>query len=89
MTQDKPTIFDAVAESRRWKETVAAQTAGMSIQQRMAWYRAKSFVEAIRKANKISSAETLQFVELENELRHSFFVHYDNGQNAEVSLAFI
>ena len=28
--------FDAVAESRRWKEAVSAETAGMSIGERMA-----------------------------------------------------
>ncbi len=40
--------FDAVAESRRWKETVAAATAGMSITERMAWFRRQSSVAAIR-----------------------------------------
>lgn len=41
--------FDAVAESRRWKETVAKATAGMSITERMAWFRRQSSVAAIRK----------------------------------------
>jgi len=40
--------FDAVAESRRWKETVAATTAGMSIAERKAWFRRQSSVAAIR-----------------------------------------
>ena len=40
--------FDAVAESRRWKEAVAAETAGMSIPERMAWFRRQSSVAAIR-----------------------------------------
>src|SRR5207244_1535096 len=43
----------------------------------------------IRKANKIESKAVVQRVELEEELRHGFFVHYDNGQRAEVSWAFI
>ncbi len=37
--------FDAVAESRRWKQAVAAATADMS--KRMAWFR-QSSVPAIR-----------------------------------------
>src|SRR5437867_12216242 len=44
---------------------------------------------AIRKANKISPKAVVESVELEDELRHGFFVHYDNGQVAEVSWAFI
>lgn len=40
--------FDAVAESRRWKEIVAGATAGMSIAERMAWFRSQSSVAAIR-----------------------------------------
>jgi hypothetical protein len=40
--------FDAVAESRRWKEAVAAETAGLSIPERMAWFRRQSSVAAIR-----------------------------------------
>ena len=40
--------FDAVAESRRWKEAVAAETAGMGIRERMAWFRRQSSVPAIR-----------------------------------------
>jgi len=51
-----------------------------------------SFLEphkTIRKANRISSRATVVRVELDEELRHGFFVHYDNGQIAEVSWAFI
>ena len=40
--------FDAVAESRRWKEAVAAETAGLSMSERMAWFRRQSSVPAIR-----------------------------------------
>jgi hypothetical protein len=40
--------FDAVAESRRWKEAVAAETAGMTSGERMAWFRRQSSVSAIR-----------------------------------------
>ena len=43
----------------------------------------------IRKANKIAAKAVVHRVELEEELRHGFFVHYDNGQTAEVSWAFI
>ena len=45
--------------------------------------------KTIRKANKISAKATVAGVELDEELRHGFFVHYDNGQVAEVSWAFI
>jgi hypothetical protein len=41
-----------------------------------------SFLEphqTIRKANKISPAAIVESVEVEEELRHGFFVHYDNG----------
>ena len=51
-----------------------------------------SFLEphkTIRKANRISAKATVSRVELDQELRHGFFVHYDNGQVAEVSWAFI
>ena len=51
-----------------------------------------SFLEphtTIRKANKIAAkAEPVEIV-LENECRIGFDVHYDNGQTAEVSWAFI
>jgi hypothetical protein len=51
-----------------------------------------SFLEphaTIRKANKITPAASVQSVELDDDLRHGFFVHDDNGQTAEVSWAFI
>jgi hypothetical protein len=51
-----------------------------------------SFLEphaTIRKANKIAPKAVIQSVELDEELHHGFFVHYDNGQTAEVSWAFI
>lgn len=51
-----------------------------------------SFLEphaSIRKANKIAPKAIIQSVELDEELHHGFFVHYDNGQTAEVSWAFI
>lgn len=51
-----------------------------------------SFLEphaTIRKANKILPKAVVRRVELEDELRHGFFVHYDNGQTAEVSWSFI
>lgn len=51
-----------------------------------------SFLEphaTIRTANKIAPTATIRRVELEDELKHGFFVHYDNGQTAEVSWAFI
>ena len=41
-----------------------------------------------RKANKIAASATVQRVEME-EAHHGFFVHYDNGQTAEVSWAFV
>ena len=43
----------------------------------------------IRKANKIARKAIVQSVERDDELRHGFFVHYDNGQTAEISWAFI
>ena len=51
-----------------------------------------SFLEphkTIRKANKISASAVVESVEVEDELCHGFFVHYDNGQTAEVSWSFI
>ena len=51
-----------------------------------------SFLEphaTIRKANKISPKAVVASVEQDDDLRHGFFVHYDNGQLAEVSWAFI
>ena len=51
-----------------------------------------SFLEphrTIRKANGIAREATPLSVEIEPETRSGFFVHYDNGQTAEVSWAFI
>ena len=51
-----------------------------------------SFLEphkTIHKSNKISHSATVQSLEVEPETRSGFFVHYDNGQTAEVSWAFI
>ena len=53
--------FDAVAESRKWKEAVALETAGMSMAERMAYFRRHSSVEAIRsraKESAVPAAET-------------------------------
>ncbi len=43
----------------------------------------------IRAANKIAPEAVVERVERDDELRHGFFVHYNNGQTAEVSWAFI
>ena len=51
-----------------------------------------SFLEphaTIRKSNKISPKAVVTSVEQDEELRHGFFVRYDNGQVAEVSWSFI
>ena len=45
--------------------------------------------KTVRKANKITATAIVQSVEIEPETRSGFFVHYDNGQTAEVSWAFI
>jgi len=45
--------------------------------------------KTIRKANKISAKAVVERVELDEELRHGFFVYYDTGAVAEVSWAFI
>jgi len=49
--------FDAVVESRKWKEAVADTTAGMTIAERMAWFRSQSSVPAIRSRAKAPSRE--------------------------------
>ncbi len=51
-----------------------------------------SFLEphrTIRRANRILPKATVAQVEMDEKLRHGFFVHYDKGQVAEVSWAFI
>ncbi|SRR6266446_7629581 len=45
--------------------------------------------ETIRRANKIAAKTKPIRVELDEEPCIGFFVHYDNGQTAEVSWAFI
>jgi hypothetical protein len=46
--QTKPAAFDAVAASREWKQAVAKTTAGMTMAERMAWFRSQSSIPAIR-----------------------------------------
>lgn len=51
-----------------------------------------SFLEphrTIRKGNRIAREAIPVSVEIEPETRSGFFVHYENGQTAEVSWAFI
>ena len=51
-----------------------------------------SFLEphgSIRAANKIGKTAKVQSVEVEDDLRSGFFVHYDKGPTAEVSWSFI
>jgi hypothetical protein len=43
----------------------------------------------IRKANRISTKAQIERVEIDEEFHEGFFVHYNNGQRAEVSWAFI
>ncbi|MSU48482.1 MAG: hypothetical protein EXS37_05205 [Opitutus sp.] len=43
----------------------------------------------IRRSNKISPAAEFKHLEIEDWHQSGFFVHYDNGQIAEVSWAFI
>lgn len=45
--------------------------------------------ETIRKANKISRKAEVERVEIEDWCHSGFYVHYNNGQVAEVSWAFI
>jgi hypothetical protein len=45
--------------------------------------------KTIRKANKISPKARFSHLEIEDWTQSGFFVHYDNGQTAEVSWAFI
>ena len=46
-TSDSQRGFDAVAESRKWKEAVARETEGMTAAERMAYFRRHSSVPAI------------------------------------------
>jgi hypothetical protein len=43
----------------------------------------------IRKANRVSPKAVVEKVEMDAEFHEGFFVHYNNGQAAEVSWAFI
>jgi hypothetical protein len=43
----------------------------------------------IRRANRISPAAKFDRLEMEDWTQSGFFVHYNNGQTAEVSWAFI
>ena len=43
----------------------------------------------IRRANKISPKARFDHLEIEDWHQSGFFVHYDNGQTAEISWAFI
>ena len=45
--------------------------------------------ESVRRANKIAARAKPVRVELDEEPCIGFFVHYDNGQTAEVSWSFI
>jgi len=45
--------------------------------------------QTIRRANRVSPRAVVERVELDREWRHGFFVHYDTGEVAEVSWAFI
>ena len=42
--------FDAVAESRKWKEAVARETEGMTVAERIAYFRRSSSVDEIRRS---------------------------------------
>jgi hypothetical protein len=44
---------------------------------------------SIRRANRISAKANFSRLEVEDWLQSGFFVHYDNGQVAEVSWSFI
>ncbi len=62
--QEKPAApkpakaFDAVAESRKWKEAVERETAGMSTAERMAYFRRHSSVPEIAARARVSQEET-------------------------------
>lgn len=55
-TTDKSPRFDAVAESRKWKEAVARETKGMTVAERMAWFRQHSLISAVRTKKKVGVA---------------------------------
>lgn len=59
-TPETQRSFDAVAESRRWKEAGAAQTTGMSTVERMAWFRRQSSVPAMRSQSEPATEEPVR-----------------------------
>jgi len=60
----KTKTFDAVAESRKWKETVGKRIAGMTAEERLAYFdRAavrRRFGEALRRAEQAGKAQDEQ-----------------------------
>ncbi|MCE9609445.1 MAG: hypothetical protein K8R23_04390 [Chthoniobacter sp.] len=52
--------FDAVAESLKWKEAVAQETAGMNSAERMAYFRRHSSVEAIRRQTRETESSVVR-----------------------------
>ncbi|MEZ5384444.1 MAG: hypothetical protein R3F13_02895 [Prosthecobacter sp.] len=44
----KKSAFDAVAASREWKQSVSETTTGMTIAERIVWFRSQSSIPAIR-----------------------------------------
>ena len=53
-----PKAFDAVAESRKWKELVARETAGMSAEERIAYFNRRSVQDIRRGESATQSAES-------------------------------
>jgi len=49
--------FDAVAESRKWKEAVAHETERMTMAERMAYFRSHSSVAAIAARGRMRQPE--------------------------------
>ncbi|MDZ4286659.1 MAG: hypothetical protein U0984_01800 [Prosthecobacter sp.] len=62
MTHDSLPDFDAVAESRKWKEAVARETEGMTAAERTAYFRSHSSVAAIRESAKQKNPPEKSFV---------------------------
>jgi len=48
--------FDAVAESRKWKEAVARETAGMTREQILAYFNREKTLERMRQARERAAA---------------------------------
>jgi hypothetical protein len=48
--------FDAVAESRKWKEAVARDTEGMTSEQLLAYFDRKKTIERMRQARERAAA---------------------------------